>query len=250
MKYAVTGSRGFIGTNLCAAIEKRGDQVVRVLHDHEWPDMLGVDAIIHLGAYGTLPGHHNPKKYLASLELTRQAVAQAEYQGIPCVVAGSVVETMPIASMYAATKLLSTTAALQGRAIVLRFTTPYGPHEARHRLVPQLIECGRRGEYPALSSPDFTRDFVFVDDVVEAILMAVSEKPGVYRVASGTQLPLQYVVAQARLFFDLRGKPTWSGANGRPWESPVSSVDPMLPGWSAKVRFPEGFVRTAEWAMR
>ena len=250
MKYAVTGSHGFIGTNLCKAIERRGDQVVRVLHDREWPDMLRVDALIHLGAYGTRPGQGDPKGYLKSLELTRQVVAQAEYQDIPCVVAGSVVEEMPIASMYAATKLLSTTAAIDAGATVLRFTTPYGPHESPHRIVPQLIKCGRRGEYPHLSSLNFTRDFVYIDDVVEAILKAVSEKTGVYRVASGTQLPLQYVVAQARLFFDLRSKPTWSGGNGRPWESPVSSVDPMLPGWSAKVRFPDGFVRTAEWAMR
>ena len=168
-------------------------------------------------------------------------------RGIPCVVAGSVVETMPITSLYAASKLFSTLAAKEAGAVVLRFTTPYGPHESPHRLVPKLIEYGLRGEYPPLSHLSFLRDFVYVDDVVAAIRLAIGVTPGVYTVGSGILSPLSHTALMARQYFGINKRPVWGGDAGRAWESPIPYVDRMLPGWRAKTSFEAGFRKTVEW---
>jgi nucleoside-diphosphate-sugar epimerase len=56
--------------------------------------------------------------------------------------------------------------------VILRPFSIYGPHEPPHRLIPAAIRAGRDGTVLPLTPPGCVRDFVFVEDVVEACLQA------------------------------------------------------------------------------
>jgi len=58
--------------------------------------------------------------------------------------------------------------------VSLRPFTAYGPLEAPHRLIPNVIDRATHGDSIELTSGRQTRDFVYVSDVVEAFLRAAS----------------------------------------------------------------------------
>ena len=84
-------------------------------------------------------------------------------------------------SIYAVTKVTATLlcrhlAAQNGQHICsLRLYSVYGPWEDPRRLMPTLVAHGMRGELPPLVAPDTARDFVHLEDVCDAFLLAASK---------------------------------------------------------------------------
>lgn len=63
----------------------------------------------------------------------------------------------------------------------LRLYSIYGPWEEPDRLIPKIIENGRNAKYPPLVNKNTTRDFVYIDDCINAfILSAISIKQNFY----------------------------------------------------------------------
>src|SRR5262249_5612399 len=60
-------------------------------------------------------------------------------------------------------------------AVTTRLYSIYGPWEEPTRLIPTLIIRGLKGNLPPLVSPRTARDFVYVDDAVEALLQVASQ---------------------------------------------------------------------------
>ncbi len=95
--------------------------------------------------------------------------------------------TKATATMYA-----QSLAREQGLPIVtMRLFSPYGYFEGNHRLMPTLIHAAlREGRFEA-PSPTIIRDFVFIEDVIEAYLMAIEKikniKGGILNIASGEE---------------------------------------------------------------
>ncbi len=54
------------------------------------------------------------------------------------------------------------------RTVELRLFTPFGPWEARHRLIPHVILSALAGEPVRIRNPRPERDFVYIGDVVRA----------------------------------------------------------------------------------
>ncbi|MEM8805939.1 MAG: NAD-dependent epimerase/dehydratase family protein, partial [Cyanobacteria bacterium P01_G01_bin.38] len=54
----------------------------------------------------------------------------------------------------------------------LRLYSVYGPYEEPSHLMPTLIAQGLQGKLPPLVNPDIARDYVYVDDVNEAYILA------------------------------------------------------------------------------
>jgi len=170
-------------------------------------------------------------------------------------------ETVEPNSTYAVTKVAAThycrfVAQRDQRWVpTLRLYSVYGPYEEPNRLLPQLIVHGRRGGFPSLASPDIARDYVYVDDVVDAYLRAVerrSEDPGaVYNVGSGRQTSLRDIVAVAAETFGISVEPVWGGMPNRAWDTTVwvSHIDKIGRelAWHPTVTVAQGFRAMNQW---
>jgi dolichol-phosphate mannosyltransferase len=121
--------------------------------------------------------------------------------------------------------------------------------------VPQLAVRGLEGKLPPLVSPDIARDFVFVDDVVEAYLAAASRRgadPGaVYNVGTGRQTSIREAVEVARRILPIESVPEWGTMPNRAWDTSVWVSDSRRIerdlGWKPGTTFEEGFSRFARW---
>jgi UDP-glucose 4-epimerase len=141
------------------------------------------------------------------------------------------------------------------RMPTLRLYSVYGPYEEPNRLVPALIVHGLRAELPPLTDPDTARDFVYVDDVVDAYLLAATrpgDDPGaIYNVGTGTQTSLRAIVDLARRTLGIGVEPVWGSMPNRAWETSVWIADARKLrselGWRPARPIEEGFRRTVEW---
>lgn len=141
---------------------------------------------------------------------------------------------------------------------VLRLGNPYGPGQRVDRLqgvVTTFLDKARRG-VPIEIWGDGTvvRDFVFIDDAVEALRRAAThEGPArVFNVGSGTGLSLRGLV---EAIGELLGRaPAVDFRPGRPWDVPANVLDIALArrelGWKPHTSLAEGLRLTREWLER
>ena len=124
----------------------------------------------------------------------------------------------------------------------------YGPYEDPARLVSTLIVRGLQGKLPPLVGPETARDFVHVDDVVEAYLLAAThrgqEAGAVYNVGAGIQTTVREAVAVARQVLEISGR-TVLGNDARPLVGHErlgggQSNDPPAIGVGAALQLPPG----------
>lgn len=160
--------------------------------------------------------------------------------------------------LYAAKKAL--------KAAVLRLYSVYGPYEDPDRFMPTLIKFALDGRLPPLVDRQIARDFVFVDDVVDAFIMTAGSleadsaecngkviSPGsVFNVGSGRQCTIEEVVELVREILEISEKPIWGSMNNRNWDTTVwvgncQKIKQEL-GWSAKIGLAEGLGRLIEWS--
>ncbi len=139
-------------------------------------------------------------------------------------------------------------------AVTVRLYSIYGPWEEPTRLIPTLIAHGLRGELPPLVSPDVARDFVYVNDAVDAIIrIAKSTVPrgSIYNICSGEQTSLREVVEVARRVMGIRAEPVWASMPDRSWDTSVwvgngAKIKHDI-GWRAETILETGLQRTVEW---
>ena len=141
------------------------------------------------------------------------------------------------------------------RIPTLRLCSAYGLYEEPARLLPTLILHGLRGELPPLANPDIARDYISVDDICDAYLLAATAPladPGaVYNVGTGIQTDLRQVVKIAREVFDIAAEPNWGSMPARLWDTTVwvansRKLQTEL-GWRPRVCFKDGLRRMADW---
>lgn len=170
-------------------------------------------AVFHLAAYGVRPTERDPRlmadvNVRATARLVELAVeggcerfimtgSSAEYA--PAAVFAPIPENSPLetrglygASKAAASLLVSALCSASGmRFAVVRMFNVFGPGEAAHRLLPTIATRVAAGERAPLSLGSQLRDFVYVDDAVDALLAAAAaltsntDKSGIYNCASG-----------------------------------------------------------------
>ena len=140
-------------------------------------------------------------------------------------------------------------------AVAVRLYSIYGPYEEPTRLIPTLIAKGMRGTLPPLVSPATARDFVYVDDSVDALIRIAerSRAPGVvYNLCSGVQTTMAEVVATARRVMGIAEEPVWSTMERRSWDTDVwiGCPDKLADaiGWRTKNSFEAGLQKTIDWS--
>ncbi|MGG7666394.1 NAD-dependent epimerase/dehydratase family protein [Dyadobacter sp. BHUBP1] len=142
------------------------------------------------------------------------------------------------------------------KTLNLRLYSIYGYWEEPDRLIPRLIENARKKSLPSLVSPDISRDFVFVEDCVEAFLDAAlkidDEKSGrSYNIATGRKTTMGDLVDVTRKAFSIAKEPEWGSMSNRKWDLAEWFGDPTAFendfGWKARTSLEDGLIRYSQW---
>jgi nucleoside-diphosphate-sugar epimerase/glycosyltransferase involved in cell wall biosynthesis len=137
----------------------------------------------------------------------------------------------------------------------LRLYSVYGPLEDPSRLIPTLVGHGLKGGLPEFVAPDISRDFVYVDDVVDAFVCAATRlRPEIFgmsfNIGTGRKTTIGELAQTARDAFSVEAKPQFTMAN-RSWDVADWYADPTAAreflGWEASTPLSEGLSKTAEW---
>jgi len=179
---------------------------------------------------------------------------------------GPMDETTPVRprGFFGATKaagslLVTSTAAICGiRAAVLRVFQVYGPDDHPGRLVPTALRAARTGEVLALTGPGMRRDWIHVDDVVEACVRAAlaDHLPAgqVLNIGTGRQMANEQVVAAVER---VTGRPVRVAVGAHPsrsWDTSSWVCDPSLAAdlldWEPRITLDDGLARCWEAAAR
>jgi nucleoside-diphosphate-sugar epimerase len=140
------------------------------------------------------------------------------------------------------------------RIITFRLFSVYGPWEEPTRLIPTLIRRARAGEALKMVAAETARDFIYVDDVVDALLSfsILEEMNGeVFNLGTGMQSTMRQVVAAVQETVGSASPVEWGAMGARKWDTSCWLADPQKA--KKKLRFrprfslPEGIRAMAAW---
>jgi nucleoside-diphosphate-sugar epimerase len=158
-------------------------------------------------------------------------------------------------SIYAISKFLSTKHLItlykkkKFPAVILRLYQVYGPNQDKNRLIPIIIDsCKNNKSFPCSSGVQL-RDFLFVDDLIDAILRCLDKKVEgkIINIGSGKIIQVKKIINQIVDFYKA-GKPLFGSIKLRNEE--MLRVYPSLLsarkflGWKSKVSFGKGILKT------
>jgi polyisoprenyl-phosphate glycosyltransferase len=138
----------------------------------------------------------------------------------------------------------------------LRLYSVYGPLEDTSRLIPNLLREALRGKLPPFVDARTSRDFVHVDDVCAAFVMAaVQMHPRLYgesfNIGSGTKTTIADLAGLARRAFSIGDEPHFGSMEGRAWDLPDWYSNPQkarsVLGWAATIGLEDGLRSSADW---
>ncbi len=174
-------------------------------------------------------------------------------------------ETLPArpCTLYGVTKAAATDIARLMHAeagcpvVVLRPYTVYGPGQPSEMFVAEAVECAVRGTPFKMSEGLQKRDFVFVEDVVDALIKAAT-MPGiegeVINLGSGQATALREVAAliweisKTKAPLEIGARAASEGELVDTWAD-VSKAASVL-GWSARIDLRAGLERTVAEAKK
>jgi nucleoside-diphosphate-sugar epimerase len=138
--------------------------------------------------------------------------------------------------------------------VYIRPFTVYGPFEPAHRLIPSTITKALSGGKIELTGGAQTRDFVFVEDVVQMLLEAAISEAVVgetLNACTGIATTVRDAVAAITSVIQGAATPVFGARPYRDAEIWQSSGDPAkasaLLHWTASTSFLVGIQRTIEW---
>lgn len=138
--------------------------------------------------------------------------------------------------------------------VVLRIFSVYGPWEQPGRLVPTAVRAALTGETMDLTGPGICRDLVYVEDVLEAFLLAARAEvaPGeIINVGSGRQWDNHQVVEKVEAISGRRIRARVGAFPRRPpdtahWVADTTQARRLL-GWEARHSLSAGLEKTVRW---
>jgi UDP-glucose 4-epimerase len=135
----------------------------------------------------------------------------------------------------------------------LRLVAAYGPMQIGDALIPDVIRTLLTGERPLLTAGAQRVDYLFVEDVAEALyaVATMDGATGLYNLGCGQAVPVRSVVERLRDRIDPR-LPLGFG------DLPYGAEQPMLlqanvsrlvkaTGWAPRVDLDAGLQRTVDW---
>jgi nucleoside-diphosphate-sugar epimerase/glycosyltransferase involved in cell wall biosynthesis len=139
----------------------------------------------------------------------------------------------------------------------LRLYSVYGPLEDTSRFLPNLLAKALKGDFPPLVEPEISRDFVYVDDVCSAFIMAAAKMhPGLYgesfNIGTGIKTTIAEIALMTKREFKVPREPKFGSMEGRIWDlNDEWYADPRKAmahlGWQPKVNLKEGLRAMFAW---
>ena len=189
--FLVTGSEGFIGSNLRGVLESSGHHVTgleigsmgyddyivevqSVFESQNW------DGAFHVGANANTLETNIQKIMFENVESTSLISKACKNMKIPLIYSSSAacygVDGKRPANLYAWTKWIGEQVVLRDGGVSLRYFNVYGPNEFHKgkmaSYMHQAFLQAKSGKVPLLFPGNPKRDFIHVEDIVEANLRA------------------------------------------------------------------------------
>ena len=233
---------------------------------------LPIDAVVHLAWFGVTSEFRNSPQQISQNLISTLAIweaaraagckvwvglgSQAEYG--PCT--GILREDMfprPVTA-YGVAKLaagMSTAkmSELAGiRHVWLRLLSAYGPGDDERHMLPSVILDFLARKKPALTPGEQVWDYLYVDDVAEAICAVLDrEVTGVFNLGSGTTATIRAIVEQVRDLIDPSlpigfGEIPYRNDQVMHLEADITCLTSAT-GWHPAVGLERGLKQTVEW---
>ena len=164
------------------------------------------------------------------------------------------------ASYYAVTKcaqtlLCSHIAKQEKKPIVtIRPFAVYGPYEEPKRFMPTLMKALLFNKKMGLVSPEIARDFIYIDDIVDAYLKIKELKNNhgeYFNIGTGLQSTIKDVVETAIKITGKNAQFKWGSMENRNWDTSnwvadISKAKQLL-NWVPKTNLEQGIRLTWNW---
>ena len=202
MNILLTGSEGFIGSNLKQHIENKIDANILSIDLKFGDDLLtcelpdNIDLVIHLaGLSGVRQSLNNPTEYWKQNVIVSQRIFDT-YKDSRIMYASSSTSKEPWRNPYAFSKF-SVEQLAPEKSLGMRFTTTYGPNAREKMLIPSII----RDEVSYINI-DHSRDFIHVDDLCNAIIMLIDKNEyGVIDIGTGISNKLTDIMEYCKMTY-------------------------------------------------
>jgi nucleoside-diphosphate-sugar epimerase len=289
VKVFLTGATGFIGSQLTRRLVAEGHEVAVVVRAASQFNVLqsvqpAIQVHVYDGQYASLANAlalaqpelviHVASLFLAqhqsedvarlvdsNLSFPAQLLEAMSQQGVRQLINTGTSwqhyqnDTYNPVNLYAATKqafealLAYYVHAQDFRAITLKLFDTYGPGDTRPKLFSLLRKTARTGQTLRMSPGEQLLDLVYIDDVLDAYLLAMARMVDVsaaesYAVSNPARLSLKELV---RIYAQTVGLPVnieWGGLPYRPREvRELWCHHESVPGWQPHVALVDGIVR-------
>lgn len=286
----VTGASGFLGSHLCRRLIQCGLEVHAVSRTlqgapFENPRWWRVDleeyaatknlfesvkphAVFHLSGQATGDPdirHVLPTFRSQLLTTVHLLTISAEIGCCRVILTGSLTEPQagqvdhPPSSPYAASKWASNAfgrmfqCLYQTPVVIVRPFMVYGPNQNPKKVIPYSIQSLIRGDQPKLTSGKWHADWIYVDDVIDGFLAAMSV-PGIegstIDLGTGQLVSVEAIIRQIVEIMGVSIEPQFGALSSRRCEE-VRAADieqtRRVLGWQPKISVYEGIKRTVEW---
>lgn len=190
MKICVTGNKGFIGKALQDELERRGHIVLGLekwIFDrvrwqdrlHEYLVNLSPDVVFHVGACSDTQNHNVSEMMKLNVESTMIIADWCQFKGIPIIYSSSAScygSKGEPETLYAWSKYLGEQYVIKCQGIALRYFNVYGSNESHKGKMSsvafQSYMKNKHGEKVELFPNKPLRDFVYIEDVIDANIYA------------------------------------------------------------------------------
>lgn len=139
--------------------------------------------------------------------------------------------------------------------VCLRLFSPFGSYNDQSRLITYAIVNTLLNRPLELANPQAVRDFIFIEDVIDAYLKLIDLAPkfkgGIFNIGSGSQTSVATVVEKIIQFTNSNSSIRWhtidSQAQDSPmWEADITKAVSCL-DWRPSHSFDQGLKKTILW---
>jgi len=139
--------------------------------------------------------------------------------------------------------------------VIMRPFAVYGYFEDQDRLIPTIIKNNLTNTKLNLSNPNFVRDFIFIEDIIDAYLKAIKKikkiKGEIFNLGTGKQFKIDEVanlvkkIAHSYTEF-CYGKVAPVQLEPKIWVADISKAKKLL-NWRPKYNLEEGLRKDIDW---